>query len=73
MKPWIHICKNCWYFHLEGKDKGKCYNCDCPGDVRRKNPDDICDGGGCGANDYGFAPKDQIDRYGVYPDEAEPL
>lgn len=63
MKPWIHICKNCWYFHLEGKDKGKCYNCDCPGDVRRKNPDDICDGGGAGSDFFGFKPRDISDEH----------
>lgn len=57
MKPWIHICKNCEYF-AEGDNGTICVNCDSPGDIRPKNPDDVCDGGGAGSDFFGFKPKD---------------
>ena len=63
MKPWIHICKNCSYFHLNGEDKGSCYNCDSPSDIRDKKPDDVCDGGGAGSDFFGFKPRDISDEH----------
>ena len=56
MKPYKHICKNCWYF----KD-GKCLNCVYSVGPREKQPDDICDGGGIGTDSYGFKPMDNDD------------
>lgn len=50
-----HICKNCEYF-----DSGYCLNCDSPSDIRYKLPDDVCDGGGRGADDYGFRPNEDL-------------
>lgn len=58
MKPWIHICKNCEYFA-----EGSCVNCDSPGDIRHKNPDDVCDGGGAGSDFFGFKPRDISDEH----------
>lgn len=51
-----HICKNCWYYIGKGTDNGKCINCEFPSDIRKKKPNDICDGGGLGADDFGFRP-----------------
>ena len=51
-----HICANCWWFVFTGTTNGICTNCDSPGDIRIKNPDDVCDGGGIGADDFGFVP-----------------
>ena len=56
MKPYKHICKNCWYF----KD-GNCLNCVYRVGPREKKPDDICDGGGIGTDGYGFKPMDVDD------------
>ena len=54
-----HICKNCWWFAYVGT-KGRCYNCNWPNDIRIKKPNDICDGGGRGADDYGFKPNEDL-------------
>ena len=54
-----HICKNCWWFMNIGK-KGRCYNCDWPIGIRDKRGNDICDGGGIGADDYGFRPNEDL-------------
>ena len=51
-----HICANCWYFELVGINSGVCTNCDSPGDIRAKCSDEVCDGGGLGAEDFGFRP-----------------
>ena len=40
--------------------KGRCYNCDWPNEIRVKKPNDICDGGGIGADDYGFRPNEDL-------------
>ena len=53
-KPYKHICKNCYYYSEEDKT---CLNCDSPSDIRKKEPKDICDGGGTGAENFGFTPK----------------
>ena len=55
-KPLLHICGNCWYFSCKDLNYGICVNCDSPGDIRKKKPNDICDGGGLGADDFGFRP-----------------
>ena len=59
-----HICKNCWWFMYKGDEswgtEGRCLNCDCPSDIRDKKPNDICDGGGRGADDYGFRPNEVL-------------
>lgn len=52
-KPYKHICKNCYYYSEEDKT---CLNCDSPSDIRKKEPEDICDGGGTGAENFGFTP-----------------
>ena len=54
-----HICKNCWWFMSIGK-KGRCYNGDWPSGIRDKRPNDICDGGGIGADDYGFRTNEDL-------------
>ena len=51
-----HICANCWYFELMGINNGICTNCDSPGDIRAKSFDEVCDGGGIGADKFGFIP-----------------
>ena len=51
-----HICANCWYFQLMGINNGICMNCDSPCDIRAKTSDEVCDGGGLGAEDFGFRP-----------------
>ena len=56
-----HICKNCWYYSCVGLDTGIldmgiCLNCDSPSDIRAKKPCDVCDGGGIGADEFGFRP-----------------
>ena len=51
-----HICANCRYFELVGINSGVCVNCDSPSDIRAKKPCDVCDGGGIGADDFGFRP-----------------
>ena len=56
MKPYKHICKNCWYYKY-----GECLNRVYHGEIRRKEPDDVCDGGGIGTDSYGFKPKDVDD------------
>ena len=53
MKPHEHYCKNCWFYM-----HGCCVNCDSPGDIRVKNPDEVCDGGGAGSEHYGFVPRE---------------
>ena len=53
MKPYAHYCKNCWFYLC-----GCCVNCGSPGDIRFKNPDDVCDGGGAGSDYYGFVPSE---------------
>lgn len=64
MKPWIHICKNCEYFGIDEENgRGFCVNCDSPGDIRDKEPDDVCDGGGCGSDFFGFKPRDISDEH----------
>ena len=55
-KPLEHICANCWYYVGKGLNSGICVNCDSPSDIRRKEPCDVCDGGGLGADDFGFRP-----------------
>lgn len=40
--------------------KGRCYNCDWPIGIRDKRGNDICDGGGIGADDYGFRPNEDL-------------
>lgn len=57
-KPYAHICANCFFF---AHDVGLCVNCDSPGDVRKKMAEDVCDGGGCGADYCGFKPKEKED------------
>ena len=54
-----HICKNCFWFIYMGT-KGRCYNCEWPNEIRVKKPNDICDGGGIGADDYGFRPNEDL-------------
>ena len=54
-----HICKNCWWFMRIG-NKGRCYNCYWPNYIRVKKPNDICDGGGIGADEYGFRPNEDL-------------
>lgn len=51
-----HVCANCWYYADKGLNTGICLNCDSPGDIRQKKPNDVCDGGGQGADDFGFIP-----------------
>ena len=51
-----HICANCWWFELMGLNGGICTNCDSPGDIRAKSLDEVYDGGGLGAEDFGFSP-----------------
>ena len=53
MKPYKHICKNCWFYR-----DWVCTNCFWTSDNRDKKPNDICDGGGRDAEVYGFRPKD---------------
>ena len=59
-----HICKNCWWFTYNGDEswgkKGRCYNCVWPNGIRDKKPNDVCDGGGIGADDYGFKPNEDL-------------
>ena len=55
-KPLEHICANCWYYVDKGSNYGVCLNCDNPRYIRKKKPNDICDGGGLGADDFGFRP-----------------
>lgn len=43
----LRICRNCWYY-----EDGFCLNCDSPSDIREKKEDDICDGGGLGAEPF---------------------
>ena len=40
--------------------KGRCYNGDWPSGIRDKRPNDICDGGGIGADDYGFRANEDL-------------
>ena len=56
MKHLEHICKNCWYFELLSINNGICTNCDSPGDIRGKSSNEVCDGGGLGAEHFGFRP-----------------
>lgn len=51
-KPFKIICENCRYY-----SQGDCVNCDRISGIRPKKPDDVCDGGGIGARNYGFMPK----------------
>ena len=51
-----HVCANCWYFVGKCSNIGFCVNCYSPSDIRKKKPNDICDGGGLGADDFGFRP-----------------
>ena len=51
-----HVCKNCWYFAFTCLTDGICLNCDSPSDIRAKRPDEVCDGGGIGADEFGFRP-----------------
>ena len=55
-KPLLHICANCWFYVGSGSNIGVCVNCDNPRYIRHKQPHDICDGGGLGADDFGFMP-----------------
>ena len=55
LKPYKHICRLCDFYY-----DGKCFNCDSPGDVRKKEPEDICDGGGAGSEYYGFKPSEGV-------------
>lgn len=51
-----HVCANCWYFEYIGINSGVCLNSDSPKDIRAKTSDEVCDGGGVGADDFGFRP-----------------
>lgn len=51
-----HVCSNCWYYADTGLNTGICLNCDSPSDIRGKKPNDVCDGGGIGADEFGFRP-----------------
>ena len=51
-----HVCENCWYYVGKGSNIGICVNCDSPSDIRAKKPCDVCDGGGIGADYFGFRP-----------------
>ena len=51
-----HVCANCWYYAPVGLNIGNCMNCDSPGDIRAKTSDQVCDGGGIGADEFGFRP-----------------
>ena len=55
-KPYNHICANCYWFDHE---KSLCLNCDSPSDIRELPPDHVCDGGGVGAELYGFTPREE--------------
>ena len=57
-KPYIHVCEYCDYFD---EDNGLCVNCSGPSDCRRVNRFTICDGGGIGADGYGFKPTQRED------------
>ena len=58
MKHYLHYCLYCRYFVRKGPNIGICVNCDSPGDIRIKIPDEVCDGGGAGSEYYGFVPKE---------------
>ena len=55
-KPYDHICANChWYIRA----RNICVNCDSPSDIRELAPSHACDGGGVGADDYGFKARNE--------------
>ena len=51
----LMICRNCYYY-----ENGLCLNCDSPSDIREKKEDDMCDGGGLGADL--FKPKEEYEN-----------
>ena len=58
MKHLKHVCANCWYYVCVSLDMGICLNSNRASDKRAKKPCDVCDGGGIGADDFGFRPKE---------------
>lgn len=56
MKPYDHVCANCYWYV---KEKQLCVNCDSPSDIRELMPCHVCDGGGVGADGYGFKPNEE--------------
>lgn len=59
IKPYNHICANCHWYIRETK---ACVNCDSPSDIRKLPPSHVCDGGGVGADNYGFKPRNETEE-----------